>query len=770
MDQTTGRALQLLVVEDNPGDVEIFRAALGYGPPAAVDFETVGSLDEAMGCLERGGIDAVLLDLDLPDSSGADTFYRVHTRHPAVPIVVLTGVEDDELGLELVAQGAQDYLSKSEVGRAALFRCLRYSMARQQIQNELREAQEKADAAAKAQSIFISSMSHEIRTPLTAILGMADLLLETHLDEEQEGYVKSLHRCGRSLLAILNNVLELSRVESGRVEIHPVTFSVRDVVEQTVGTFAYAAEKKDVTLCCDVAFDVPRCIVADSDRIRQILGNLLANALKFTSRGHVLVRVTRGEESEPREGELNLRFAVSDTGIGIDEEDARWIFERFAQANVLVTRKFGGSGLGLAICKELVEAMNGTISARGEPGKGSTFALELPVGVVKEEGETSAAANALAGHEVLVVDEADVERSLVAKWLRHFGARVSEAANGMEALRLLEARDEPLDAVVLDARMPGRGGLEVLGALREAGLGRTRVVMMLPAAHRSGDLRRCRKLRVDPVLKPLSADSLLAALSPDAQESPVARASCEKRFLEGMRVLVVDDSEENRTIIMAFLSRSGCEVDPVDNGAEAVSAARSGNYDLVLMDMRMPVLDGYEATRVIRRLEEREGRPRVPILALTAYAFQEQARSCLAAGCDGHVAKPIDRTALCEAVAAYARHRPGPESGLRVQPDPEIADLVPGYLDNRRRDVASLEQALAGGDLDTVAHLAHNMKGTGAGYGLPWVSELGAELERAAREGDVESAREGVERLAALVAEVEVAPPGADASGDRTHG
>ena len=746
---------RLLVVEDSPGDAELVQLAVAETGRHRFELRHAPSLRDGMALLAAGEFDVALLDLNLPDSAGEDTFQRLRVHRPELPIVVMTGAGDDEIGVELVRLGAQDYVDKSRLVSYPLASCLEYAIARKEIENALRHAEASAAAAAQAKSIFLSSMSHEIRTPLTAVLGMSELLLDTQLSEEQQSYVTSLQRCGKGLLAVLNNILELSRVESGEVELAHKSFELRELVEDVANVFAFAAEKKKLSLCADIGFDVPDCVVGDPERIQQILTNLVANALKFTPAGFVLLRVTCAANDGSRAA---LRFEVRDSGIGMTPEEARAIFDRFAQGNPQVARKFGGSGLGLAICKELVELMQGTIAVESRPRKGSCFTIDLTF-EVGPPGQGPRPEVDLAGRRILLADDAEVERGVVAGWLRHWGAIVREAESLEEAQAVLEAArgEQPFDVAILDARMPGKGGLDLAKSLPPALRGDLHMVVLLPVAHRGSDLGRCRKSDVTPVIKPVRAAALAAALRqgplPPAESGGRAETRPHDEVeARGTRILLVDDAPENRAILLAFLKKLGCEIETAENGAAAVERVQSAAFDLILMDMQMPVLDGYEATRAIRRLEAAGSVRRTPIVALTAYAFKEQARACLEAGCDGHLAKPVERHVLYEAVRRYAR-----PARILVRPDPDIADLVPGYLENRSADVAVLREAIAASTFETVARLGHNMKGSGAGYGLPAISELGTAIEQAGQAADARAAAEAVDRLEAFLARVELA-------------
>jgi len=524
-------------------------------------------------------------------------------------------------------------------------------MPTERIHSGARE--DPGQASAPAEIAFLASLSQEIRSPLCAILGMADLLLETQLSEEQERYVCTFQRCGRRLLGLLDNLLELAQVERGGIEIREEPFDLRHVVQDAVQIFALPAEKKRVSLAVDVATDVPRTVIGDPERLAEILTNLVATSLASTERGHVLVRVS---ETSADAHTSRLRFEVSDTGIGTILEEAQRIFDRRARTNAEIARRCGAEGLGLAICRELVERMGGTVGVASRAGGGQTFHVELPL-----------------------------------------------------------RRPEPADPAV-------------------------------PADRSRG---------VEPVGEPVRPASFPRALGAEPSQPSCgprsARAVRPRWDLGGPRILVVDDSEESRAVVVAYLRHMGCQIETAPNGRVALERVQSARFDLVFMDMQMRVMDGYAATQAIRAWERQTGREPVPILALTAYAFREEGQRCLEAGCDAHVPKPVAREALLDAIHRFVKPPP-----LRVQVDPQIADLLPDYIENRHRDVAALRAALPAGDFAALERIGHDMRGSGANYGLARISELGAEIEVAAKNGDGECLARVVDQLATYLEQVQI--------------
>jgi CheY-like chemotaxis protein/anti-sigma regulatory factor (Ser/Thr protein kinase) len=640
---------------------------------------------------------------------------------------------------------------------------------------DLEVARDQALEAARTKGAFVAAMSHEIRTPLNAILGMSDLLAQTQLDLDQREYVEIFRRCGRSLKGLLDNALELSRFETGRIELTAEPFEIDALIHECLEAFAFASHRKGIALVGDLAEDALGTVVGDEARLRQVIFNLIGNAVKFTESGRVVVRCRGGEAG-------GVEIEIADTGIGIPEDRQSAIFDRFVQAEAGTTRRFGGSGLGLTLCRELVEAMHGTLEVDSVAGEGSVFRLGLPLTVAprRDGGD-------LTGKRIGVLLADDEERAVAAKRLRRHGAEVEEMG-GANEVRALLAGGAHVDAILLDARLPGGGGLELLEQLEgDAHAILPQRVVLLPMDHRVGDLARCEAVGAVSFSKPARWEELDAALSAGLRPALRAAASPEKPpCFTGRRILLAEDVPENRTIVLVHLRPTGCELVVAEDGQVAFEKFARESFDLVLMDVHMPRVDGCEATRRIRAHEKEIGAQRTPVVALTADALPEQRASCLAAGCDAHLGKPFTRDDLYRTIRTYLgsneetrgerpesrggervearaseRPSPGPVAKTPATPDTEpasfeipeipadLADLAEEYLDKRRADAAKLREAIERRAFDDARRLGHNMKGSGAGYGFRTVSELGARSEHAAARADAS----GVLRLAGELVE-----------------
>ena len=728
--------LKIVVIEDEESEFHIIKKIINktfVRPCEIVYIQDYSSLSVNLLC----DVDIILADLNISGHQDCNEIVNIIEKFGDIPLIVLTGNENDNLSYDLIKFGVSDFLYKSEAltTKSTLIpRAIVNSIERKQLNKKLKEASE-------FKSIFLANMSHEIRTPLNVISGLVEIIKDRLKDPDLNYHINILNNSIDSLLMLINNIVDLSKIEVGELEIQLSKYSPTKIIEDVSEIMSNYATKKGLSFYHQFIGEMPEQVHIDGHRIKQILINLIGNSIKFTQEGSIKLEIIFNRETQ------QLSFTVADTGIGIAEDKLSTIFDEFKQADASTTREYGGSGLGLTIVRKLATLMKGTIHAESAVNIGSKFSLTIPAGIEKGVKliDCYHLDLDLKKCKVLIIDDHIGEQKILSDYLLNAGAVVQLCSSGIEAIEKYKSQIDTFALIFIDIKMPVLGGFETYKHLNELTNISQKTIFMFPPNNRKNDQTLMQQLNpLGHFYKPINNGKLKQVLIPKRSLEPLQNDLKMTTTLSG-KILLAEDFVDNVFVIKEFLKSEDLEITVAENGKEALSLAKENYYDLILMDIQMPELDGLQATKLIREMEKVNHSPHRKIIALTANALKEDKKRCLDAGLDDFLAKPIKKKKLIEVLGKYLAPQKNDQSNesrhmtynfCDENIDKELSDYMPTYLKNRWDDFENLRIASKHHDYTKISNICHRILGSAQTYGLNLLDDLVGELQKHAKNNE----------------------------------